>query len=146
MQRFPAGYIDWRPGRHVNIKTLQQGLQYRGRVAGVRQTYYVFEAKAYFFVLSFALSKAHKGSGYFNMVNQEAVNYTHSRFGGRSGVTAKGVVAVARRTKHVPTSLAALNILYILVALKQAAILRSGEHRQLFFSVRKMPRPLRSRR
>jgi hypothetical protein len=31
----------------------------------------------------------------------------------------------------------ALNILYVLVALKQATILRAGEHRQLFFSVRR---------
>jgi len=145
MQGLPADDTNWRLGRHVNIKTLQQGLKYRGRVAAVRQTYYVFEAKDYFFVLSFALSKARKGSGYFNVVNQEAVNYTHARLGGKSGVTAKAVVAVARRTKHVPTSLTALNILYILVALKQAAILRAGEHRQLFFSIRKMPRPIRSR-
>jgi hypothetical protein len=127
----------------VNIRTLQRGLKYRGRVVGVRQTYYVFEATDYFFVLSFARSKARKGSGYFNVVNQAAVNYTQSRLGGRSGVTAKAVVTIARRTKHVPTSLAALNILYILVALKQAAILRTGEHHQLFFSVRKMRRPAR---
>jgi hypothetical protein len=52
-------------------------------------------------------------------------------------VTAKDVVAVARRTKHVPTSLLALNILYVLVALEQAEIRRTGDHRQLFFAVRK---------
>jgi len=113
-------------------------------VVAVRQTYYVFEAIDYFFVLSFALSKGRKGSGYFNVVNQEAVNYVHARLGGRAAVTAKAVVAVARRTNHIPTSLAALNILYILVAQKQAAIVRAGEHRQLFFSVRKMRRPTRS--
>ena len=125
----------------MNIKTLQRGLEYRSRVAAVRQTYFVFEATDYFFVLSFARSKSRKGSGYFSVVSQQAVNYTQSRLGGRSGVTAKAVVAIARRTKHVPTSLTALNILYILVALKQATILRAGEHRQLFFSVRKMRRP-----
>jgi hypothetical protein len=126
-----------RDGGHMNIKMLQQGLTYRGSVRAVRQTYHVFEAKKYFFVLSFALSKARKGSGYFNVVDQEAVSYVQSRLGGRSGVTAKAVVALARRTKHTPTSLVALNILYILVALDQAVILRVGEHRQLFFSVRK---------
>jgi hypothetical protein len=31
----------------------------------------------------------------------------------------------------------ALNILYVLVALGQARILRTGEHRQLFFALRK---------
>jgi fatty acid-binding protein DegV len=128
----------------MNIRKLQQGLKYRGRVAAVRQTYHVFEAQDYFFVLSFALSKARKGSGYFNVVDQAAVNYVQTRLGGRSGVTAKDVVSVARRTRHVPASLLGLNILYVLVALDQATLLRAGEHRQLFFSVRKKrraPRP-----
>jgi hypothetical protein len=124
----------------VNIRKLQQGLTYRGRVVAVRQTYYVFEAKDYFFVLSFALSKAKKGSGYFNVVGQKAVQYVHSRLGGRSGVTAKDVRFAARRTKHISGSLVALNILYVLVALEQATILRAGAHRQLFFSIRKRRR------
>ena len=128
----------------MNIRKLQQGLQYRGRVAAVRQTYHVFEAKDYYFVLSFARSKARKGSGYFNVVDQLAVRFVQSRLGGRSGVTAKDVVSIARRTKHVPSSLLALNILYVLVALEQATILRAGEHRQLFFSVRKPRRASRS--
>jgi hypothetical protein len=121
----------------VNIRKLQQGLTYRGRVVAVRQTYHVFEAKDYFFVLSFARSKARKGSGYFNVVDQKAVEYVRSRLGGRSGVTAKDVRAAASRTKHVSSSLVALNILYVLVALEQATILRAGENRQLFFSIRK---------
>jgi hypothetical protein len=122
----------------MNIRKLQQGLEYRGRVPAVRQTYHVFEGRDYFFVLSFARSKGRKGSGYFNVVNQAAVEFVQARLGGRSGVTAKDVVEVARRTTHVPASLLALNILYVLVALKQATILRAGEHRQLFFSIRKM--------
>lgn len=121
----------------MNIRKLQQGLTYRGRVVAVRQTYHVFEAKDYFFVLSFARSKARKGSGYFNVVDQKAVEYVRSRLGGRSGVTAKDVRAAASRTKHVSSSLVALNILYVLVALEQATILRAGENRQLFFSIRK---------
>src|ERR687898_3406736 len=62
-------------GGRMNIRKLQQGLKYRGRVTAVRQTYHVFEAKEYFFVLSFARSKARKGSGYFNVVDQAAVQY-----------------------------------------------------------------------
>jgi hypothetical protein len=124
----------------MNIRKLQQGLAYRGRVAAVRQTYHVFEAKDYFFVLSFALSKARKGSGYFNVVDQAAVRYVLARLGGKRGVTAKDVVAAAKRTKHVPSSLLALNILYVLVALGHATIQRAGAHRQLFFTVRKLPR------
>lgn len=128
----------------MNIRKLQQGLEYRGRVAAVRQTYHVFEAKDYFFVLSFARSKSRRGSGYFNVVDQTAVRYVQARLGGRSGVTAKDVVSAARRTKHVPGGLLALNILYVLVALEQATILRAGEHRQLFFAVRKPRRTGRS--
>jgi hypothetical protein len=124
----------------MNIRKLQQGLKYRGRVEAVRQTYHVFEASDYYFVLSFALSKSRRASGYFNVVNRAAVDYVQKHLGGRSGVTAKDAVAVARRTKHVPTSLMGLSILYVLVALGQGRIVRSGEHRQLFFAVRKLRR------
>jgi hypothetical protein len=128
----------------VDIRKLQKGLKYRGRVAAVRQTYHVFEAQDYFFVLSFALSVARKGSGYFNVVDLAAVTYVQRRLGGRSGLTAKEVFLSARRTKHVPSSLAALNILYVLIALGQATLLRVGAHRQLFFSIRKLRPPARS--
>ena len=121
----------------MNIRTLQRGLQYCGRVDAVRQSYHVFEAQGYYFVLSFALSKARRGSGYFNVVDKDAVEYVHGRVGGMRGVTAKDVVASARRTKHVASTLFALNVLYVLVALGFASITRAGEHRQLYFSVRK---------
>ena len=120
----------------MNIRTLQRGLKYRGRVKAVRQTYHVFEAERYFFVLSFALSKTRRGSGYFNVIDTAAVDYVQRRLGGTRGVTAKDVVAASRRTRHIPTTLAALNVLYILVALRAASIVRAGKHRQLFFSVR----------
>jgi hypothetical protein len=123
----------------VNIRSLQRGLKYRGRVEAVRQTYHVFEAHGYFFVLSFALSRARRGSGYFNVIDTDAVEYVQQRMGGTRAVTAKDVVAAARRTRYVPTTLAALNVLYILVALEAASIVRAGKHRQLFFSVRKRP-------
>jgi len=121
----------------MNIRTLQRGLQYCGRVKAVRQTYHVFESEGYFFVLSFALSRARRGSGYFNLVDKAAVDYVHGRVGGTRGVTAKQVLAAAQRTRHIPTRLLALNVLYVLVALRWATITRAGEHRQLFFAVRK---------
>jgi hypothetical protein len=121
----------------MNIKTLQRGLKYIDRVKAIRQTYHVFEAYDYFFVLSFALSRARRGSGYFNVIARDAVDYVQHRFGGSRGVTAKDVVAASRRTRHVPTTLAALNVLYILVALQAASIARAGENRQLFFTVKK---------
>ena len=121
----------------MNIRTLQRGLRYCGRVKAVRQTYHVFQAEGYFFVLSFALSKTRRGSGYFNVVDTAAVDYVRQRVGGTRGVTAKEVVGAAGRTRYIPSTLAALNVLYILVALRSASIVRAGKHRQLFFSVRK---------
>ena len=121
----------------MNIRSLQRGLQYCGRVEAVRQTYHVFESAGYFFVLSFARSRTRRSSGYFNLIDKGAVEYVRGRFGGTRGVTANDVTAAARRTRHIPTRLLALNALYVLVALKHASITRSGEHRQLFFAVRK---------
>ena len=121
----------------MNIRTLQRGLTYRSKVVSSRQTYHVFEASDYFFVLSFARARARRGSGYFNVVARAAVAYVHERLGGSGRVTAKDVFVLARRTKHVPTSLMALNVLYVLVALGHARITRAGEHRQLFFAVHK---------
>lgn len=103
----------------------------------MRQTYHVFESPGYFFVLSFARSRARRSSGYFNLVDKAAVDYVHARVGGTRGVTANDVLSVARRTRHIPTRLVALNVLYVLVALNWASITRAGENRQLFFSVRK---------
>jgi len=124
----------------VNIRTLQRGLKYRGRVKSVRQAYHVFEAQGYFFVLSFALSKMRRSSGYFNVIDTDAVDYVQRRMGGTRRVTAKDVMAAARRTRHIPTTLAALNVLYILVALQSASIVRAGKHQQLFFSLKKASR------
>lgn len=125
----------------MNIRTLQRGLKYCGEVKAVRQTYHVFEAQRYFFVLSFARSKARRGSGYFNMIDRAAVDYVQQRVGGTRAVTAKDVLAAARRTRYIPTALVALNVLYILVGLRSASIVRSGEHRQLIFSVKKAALP-----
>ena len=81
----------------MNIKQLQQGLDYCGRVEAVRQTYHVFQAKDSYLVLSFARAKDRKGSGYFNLIDEAAVDYVQGRMGGHSGVTAKDVVHAGRR-------------------------------------------------
>ncbi len=118
-----------------NLVKLQSGLVYRGEVRGVRQTYYVFEAEGAYFVMSFARAESKPGAGYFNLVDAKAVDYVRSRFAGERNVTARDVAARARRTSHAPTSLVALNILYVLVALNEAEIVGEGPNRQLLFSV-----------
>ena len=87
----------------MNIRTLQRGLNYRGRVKAVRQACHIWKDQRYFFVLSFALSKARRGSGYFNVIDTEAVDYVQRRMGGTRAVTAKDVVAAARRTRRAPS-------------------------------------------
>lgn len=119
----------------TSIARLQAGLVFRGEVTGVRQTYYVLEAEGCFFVLSFAGHESKRAAGYFNIVDATAVDYVRDRFAGDDEVTAKGVVARARRTKHAATNLLALNILYVLVALGDAEIVGEGSHQQLVFSV-----------
>jgi hypothetical protein len=118
-----------------SIASLQSGLVFRGEVAGVRQTYFVLEAQGSYFVLSFARSELKPGAGYFSVVDGKAVDYVRARFAGEKVVTAQEVTARARRTKHAPTSLVALNILYVLVALDEAKIVSEGQHRQLRFSI-----------
>lgn len=86
----------------MNIRTLQRGLKYRGLVKAVRQTYYVFEAHGYFFVLSFALSKARRGSGYFNVISADAPDgqlLERKSQSSRSGATKLAVSGRPRRKK-----------------------------------------------
>jgi hypothetical protein len=125
----------------MNIRKLQRGLKYIARVKSVRQTYHVFAASDDYFILSFALARARRGSGYFNVVTSAAVRYVQAHLAGQTQVTAKDAFSAARRTKHLPTRLLALNVLYVLVALDQARILRTGAHRQLFFALRKARPP-----
>ena len=121
----------------MKIKMLEHGLHYCGRADGARQTYHVFEAKDDYFVMSFARAKSKAGGGYFNVVSKRSVEFVRKRHGRAGKITAKEIATRARRTRHFPTNLVALNVLYVLVALKEAAVVREGEHRQLFFSLRK---------
>jgi hypothetical protein len=120
----------------MDISSLADGLTYCGEVFAVRQKYFVFEASDYFMVLSFSASKP--GAGNFNVVDKKAVQYVHARFERQRKVTANAVVDRAHRSKHVPDSLAALNILYVLAATGAATVETVGQHQQLFFRVLKL--------
>jgi hypothetical protein len=117
----------------INITDLEGGLTYRGKVAAVRQTYYVFEGTSYYFVASFSRTKP--GAGNFNVVSKKGVEYVQKAFAGKHGITSSAVVARARQTLHARTTLIALNILYVLVALGAGKIEKRGEHSKLFFRV-----------
>jgi len=116
----------------MNAKKLVQGLSYVGEAEGKRQTYYVFRGQDYFLVLSFSKTKPQAGN--FNIVDSEAVDYVRSRLRGKKGVTANDVVARAKRSRYVPRSLAALNILYVLVALGDAKVDARRVSPRLYFN------------
>jgi hypothetical protein len=121
----------------MNIKKIiEPGLTFCGEVPAVRQTYYVFEALDYYFMLSFSRSRTKPDSGYFNLVNKKTVAYIKKKFRGYTDVTANEVVDSSKRTKHIPTALVALNVLYVLVSLGEAEIVDKGSHQQLYFYVK----------
>jgi len=116
----------------MNVKKLVQGLSYVGEARGKRQTYYVFRGGGDFLALSF--SKTKRQAGNFNIVDSKAVDYVRRRLRGKKGVTANDVVARAKRSRRVKSSLAALNILYVLVALGDARVDERRVGPQLYFN------------
>lgn len=118
----------------MDIAAIENGLRFRDLVYAVRQKYYVFEGDDLFLVLTYA---EYKRGGNYNIVSRSAVEYVHSRFTGQRSVTAKDVTETAKRTKHAPNALAALNVLYILVSVGSAKIEKQGAHQQLFFRILK---------
>jgi hypothetical protein len=119
----------------MNAKSLVQGLSYVGKVDGKRQTYYVFQGKDYFLVLSFSKTKPRAGN--FNVVEPEAVEYVRSRFAGAKAVTVNEVVTKGKRTRHVPSALAALNILYVLAAMGHLSVDARRAGPKLYFNFKR---------
>jgi hypothetical protein len=119
----------------MNVKSLVQGLSYVGKADGKRQTYYVFQGKGYFLVMSFSKTKPHAGN--FNIVEAEAVEYVRSRFAGAKAVTVNDVVAKGKRTRHAPGPLAVLNILYVLAALGHLSVDARRAGPKLYFNFKR---------
>ena len=118
----------------MNIKSLSSGLLYRGEVEAKRQTYYVFEARRHFFVMSFARAK--RGSGNFTTVDADAVDYVAKKFEGRKALTSTEVLNESRKPQHISSTLDALNALYILVAIRRAKIDSRFHNKRLFFNIK----------
>ena len=118
----------------MHVKNLIKGLSYVGEAEGKRQTYYVFRGDGFFLVVSFSKTKLNAGN--FNIVDSEAVDYVRKHFRGKKAVTANDIVARAKRSRHVPSSLVALNILYVLVTLGDVKPDARREGPQLYFNFR----------
>jgi hypothetical protein len=108
-------------------------LRFEGEATGTRQTYYVFRGKRHFLVLSF--KRDDSAAGNFNIIQAEAVDYAKERFRGEKGITAKQLFEESRRTRHFKDRFAALNTLYILAALGEAAIDRRYKAGALVFNI-----------
>jgi hypothetical protein len=119
----------------LSVDSLTTGLRFHGEVEGKRQHYYVLSSARQYFVMS--LSARKRDSGNFNLVSQSAVDRLHRRLRGRRGLTARLVFTRSRNRRLVPSPLAALNMLYVLVATGRASIdQRRRSSRELFFNVK----------
>jgi hypothetical protein len=118
----------------LSVKSLTTGLHFHGEVQGKRQRYYVLSSARQYFVMSVSISK--RNAGNFNLVGRSAVDQLYRRLRAQQGLTAKVVFIRSRNRRLVPSHLAALNMLYVLVATGRASI--DGRHmsRELFFNVK----------
>jgi hypothetical protein len=116
------------------VRSLGSGLLYQGEVEGKRQTYYVFKARRDFMILSF--SKRKPNSGNFNIVDGLAVTYVKNKFLGAQAITSREVYKRSKKPQYIDSSLAALNILYVLVTMKQARIDHRFKSPEIFFNLR----------
>jgi hypothetical protein len=118
----------------LSVRNLTAGLEYHGEVEGKRQHYYVLSSSRQYFVMSVSRSK--RSAGYFNLVSRLAVERLYRRLRGQQGLTAKVVFTRTRNRRHVPSRLAALNMLYVLVATGRASIDMRHKTKEIFFNVR----------
>ena len=106
-------------------------LHYEGKARGSRQTYHIFRGRRHFLVLSF--KRDDPAAGNFNLIQSSAVRYVEARYRRSRSVTAKQVLEDARTTRHFKDRFAALNTLYVLVALKKATVSHRPKVGALFF-------------
>ena len=114
-----------------------KGLDFVGTADGRRRSYQVFEAPNHFVVVAMNSPR----SGYFSVVDREAVEGARMRFAGKT-VTSSDLDA--KLGKGRARQFTSLNTLYVLVAQRQAAIDRSlskAGNSSLFFKIK--PKPVR---
>jgi len=119
----------------LSVNSLTTGLTFHGEVQGKRQHYYILSSARQYFVMSVSSSK--RDSGNFNLVSKSAVDRLYRRLRGQQGLTARHVFNRTRNRRLVPSSLAALNILYVLVATDRASIDMRHKTREIFFNMKR---------
>ena len=119
----------------LSVDSLTRGLTFHGEVHGKRQHYYVLSSARQYFVMS--VSGAKRAAGNFNLIGKSAVDRLYRRLRGQRGLTARLVFDRTRNRRLVPSPLAALNILYVLVATNLASIDERHKSREIFFNMRR---------
>jgi hypothetical protein len=119
----------------LSVNSLTTGLTFHGEVQGKRQHYYILSSARQYFVMSVSSSK--RDAGNFNLVSKSAVDRLYRRLRGQQGLTARQVFNRTRNRRLVPSSLAALNILYVLVATDRASIDMRHKTREIFFNMKR---------
>jgi hypothetical protein len=119
----------------LSVASLTRGLTFHGEVEGKRQHYYVLSSPHQYFVMSVSSSK--RAAGNFNLVAKSAVDRLYRRLRGQQGLTARLVFTRTRSRRLVPSALAALNMLYVLVATDRASIDQRHRSREIFFNMKR---------
>ena len=119
----------------LSVNSLTTGLTFHGEVQGKRQHYYILSSARQYFVMSVSSSK--RDAGNFNLVSKSAVDRLYRRLRAQQGLTARQVFNRTRNRRLVPSSLAALNILYVLVATDRASIDMRHKTREIFFNMKR---------
>jgi hypothetical protein len=115
-------------------KNILSGLSFVREVTGKTQTYYVYEGKNDFILMTVSKSK---NSCNFNVVPKEAADYVKTKFTGRQKITTNDVVKESKKPIYIKGSLDALNILYALCATGAAKIDSRIKQKQLFFNIKR---------
>jgi hypothetical protein len=104
----------------MDAREVVANLEYVGAAQGTRQTYSIFRGLRHYLVVSF--KKDDPQAGNFTILSAEAVDYVQQKYAGEKGMTAKRLFEESQRTRHFRDRLAALNGLYVLVALGKASV------------------------
>jgi hypothetical protein len=114
----------------MKIPELFSNIAYVGQAEGDRKTYYVFQGRSRYLVVS----PNAQGGFNMNLVDPEAREVIRKRFRGKK-VTTRLVSDTARRPDLFPRPLEALNVLYVMVALGDARKLKQREGKAMVFKI-----------
>jgi hypothetical protein len=110
-------------------------LEFVGVTKSKRQDYFIYKSRNYYLILSF---KNDSPSGNFNLVDTKAIEYVYNNFRGEKAITSKKLLTASRKKvhkKYIPGRFDALNILYILCAMRKAKIDKRYKQREIKFNI-----------